>query len=98
MINPGQRLVGRVGTAVFMPQRPDVDSVIRADGKKENRIGDESSWIIDVLIPGDVLVVDLFGKIRYGTIVGDNLSTAIYAKSHNGLIVSGAVRDVTGIQ
>ncbi len=98
VINPGERLVGRVVTAVFMPRRPDVDSVIRANGKKENRIGDENSWIIDILNPGDVLVVDLFGKIRYGTIVGDNLSTAIYARSHNGLIVDGAVRDVTGIQ
>jgi 4-hydroxy-4-methyl-2-oxoglutarate aldolase len=98
VINPGQRLVGRVVTAAFMPRRPDVDSVIRANGKKENRIGDENSWIIDILRPGDVLVVDLFGKIRYGTIVGDNLSTAIYAKSHNGLIVNGAVRDVTGIR
>jgi 4-hydroxy-4-methyl-2-oxoglutarate aldolase len=98
VINPGQRLVGRVVTAVFMPRRPDVDSVIQANGKKENRIGDENSWIIDILKPGDVLVVDLFGKIRYGTIVGDNLSTAIYAKSHDGLIVNGAIRDVTGIQ
>ena len=98
VINPGQRLVGRVVTAVFMPQRPDVDSVIRANGKKENRIGDENSWIIDILQPGDVLVVDLFGKIRYGTIIGDNLATAIFAKSHNGLVVNGAVRDVTGIQ
>ncbi|MGA8270516.1 MAG: RraA family protein [Candidatus Sulfotelmatobacter sp.] len=98
VINPGTRLVGRVVTAVFMPRRPDVDSVIQANGKKENRIGDENSWIIDILKPGDVLVVDLFGQIRYGTIVGDNLSTAIYAKSHNGLIVNGAVRDVTGIQ
>jgi regulator of RNase E activity RraA len=98
VINPGRRLVGRVVTAVFMPQRPDVDSVIRKNGKKENRVGDENSWIIDILKPGDVLVVDLFGKIRYGTIVGDNLSTAIYAKSHNALIVNGAVRDVTGIQ
>ena len=98
VINPGPRLVGRVVTAVFMPQRPDVDSVIRANGKKENRIGDENSWIIDILKPGDVLVVDLFGKIRHGTIVGDNLATAIYAKSHNGLIVNGAIRDVTGIQ
>jgi regulator of RNase E activity RraA len=81
-----------------MPFRPDVDSVIRANGKKENRIGDENSWIIDILQPGDVLVVDLFGQIRYGTIIGDNLATAIYSKSHNGLIVNGAVRDVTGIQ
>ena len=98
VINPGQRLVGRVVTAVFMPLRPDVDSVIRANGRKENRIGDENSWIIDILRPGDVLVVDLFEKIRYGTIIGDNLATAIYSKSHNGLIVNGAIRDVTGIQ
>jgi 4-hydroxy-4-methyl-2-oxoglutarate aldolase len=98
VINPGERLVGRVVTAVFMPRRPDVDSIIQANGKKENRMGDENSWIIDILRPGDVLVVDLFGKIRYGTIIGDNLGTAIYAKSHNGLIVNGAIRDVTGIQ
>jgi len=98
VINPGQRLVGRVVTAVFLPRRPDVDSVIKANGRKENRIGDENSWIIDILRPGDVLVVDLFGKIRYGTIIGDNLGTAIYSKSHNGLIVNGAVRDVTGLQ
>jgi len=98
VINPGQRLVGRVVTAVFMPRRPDVDAVIQANGKKENRIGDENSWIIDILKPGDVLVVDLFGKIRYGTIIGDNLATAIFSKSHNGLIVNGAIRDVTGIQ
>jgi 4-hydroxy-4-methyl-2-oxoglutarate aldolase len=98
IINPGERLVGRVVTAVFMPARPDVDAVIRANGKREGRVGDENSWIIDILQPGDVLVVDLFGKIRYGTIVGDNLSTSIYTRSHNGLIVNGAVRDTTGIQ
>jgi len=98
IINPNERLVGRVVTAVFMPNRPDVDAIIRTNGKKEGRVGDENSWIIDILQPGDVLVVDLFGKIRYGTIVGDNLSTAIFTKSHNGLIVNGAVRDVTGIQ
>ena len=68
VLNPGERLVGRVVTAVFMPRRPDVDSVIRANGKKERRIGEENSWVIDILQPGDVLVVDLFGKIRYGTL------------------------------
>src|SRR3989454_12454483 len=98
VINPGQRLVGRVVTAVFLPHRPDVDSVIQTNGKKEARVGGENSWVIDILQPGDVLVVDLFGKIRYGTFAGDNLSTAIFAKSHNGLIVNGAVRDVTGIE
>lgn len=98
IINPGERLVGRVVTAVFMPRRPDFDSVVKANGKKENRIGDENSWIIDILQPGDVLVVDLFGKIRYGTIIGDNLATAIYSKSHNGLIVDGSIRDQSGIE
>ena len=98
IVNPGKRMVGRAVTAVFMPRRSDVDSVIQAHGKAEGRIGDENSWIIDILQPGDVLVVDLFGKIVDGTIIGDNLGTAIYAKSRNGLVVDGAVRDVSGIQ
>lgn len=98
IINPGERLVGRVVTAVFMPRRPDLDSLIRANGQKEGRIGAENSWIIDILQPGDVLVVDLFGKIRYGTIIGDNLGTSIFSKSHNGLIVNGAIRDQNGIE
>lgn len=98
IINPGERLIGRAVTAVFMPRRPDVNSVVQANGNKEGRIGDENSWIIDILQPGDVLVVDLFGKIRYGTIIGDNLATAIFAKSQNGLIVDGAIRDQSGIE
>jgi len=96
-INHGDRMVGRVFTAVFMPQRPDVDAVINAKGKEEGRIGGQNSWPIDMLSPGDVLVVDLFGKIQYGTYAGDNLGTAIFAHSHNGLVVDGSVRDVTGL-
>lgn len=96
-INPGGRMVGRVFTAVFMPLRPDVNAVINDRGKTEGRVGAQNSWPIDMLSPGDVLVVDLFGKIKDGTYAGDNLSTAIFAKSHNGLVVDGAVRDVTGI-
>ncbi len=97
VINPGERLVGRVVTAVFMPLRPDVNAAISAHGKDEGRLGAQNSWVIDILEPGDVLVVDLFGKIKDGTFAGDNLGTAIFAKSHTGLIVDGAVRDVTGM-
>ena len=96
-INHGDRMVGRVFTAVFMPQRPDVDAVINAKGKEEGRIGSQNSWPIDMLSPGDVLVVDLFGKIKDGTYAGDNLSTSIFTRSRNGLVVDGAVRDETGI-
>ena len=97
VINRGDRLVGRVFTAVFMPLRPDVNAAINDHGKTEGRVGAQNSWPIDMLAPGDVLVVDLFGKIKDGTYAGDNLSTAIFAKSHNGLIVDGSVRDETGI-
>ena len=100
VINPGsKRLAGRVVTAVFMPKRPDVNEVINDNGKKEKRVGrGQNSWVIDTLVPGDVLVVDMFGKVKDGTFAGDNLATAIYAKSGTGLIVDGGVRDVSGIQ
>ncbi len=97
VINPGPRVAGRVVTAVFVPSRPDLESYIRAQGKAEGRVGAENSWVIDTLVPGDVLVVDLFGKIKDGTFAGDNLGTAIYARSHNALVVDGSIRDVTGI-
>jgi regulator of RNase E activity RraA len=101
VINPGEkRLVGRVVTGVFMPTRPDVHAVISDNGKKEKRTasGGQNSWLIDTLVKDDVLVVDLFGKIKDGTFAGDNLATSIYAKSGTGLIVDGSVRDLTGIQ
>ena len=97
VINPGPRLAARVVTAVFMPVRPDVNAVISEHGKAEKRVGAQNSWIIDILQPGDILVADLFGKIKDGTLIGDNLGTSIYTKSHTGLIVDGAVRDETGI-
>lgn len=98
VINPGERLVGRVVTAVFMPLRPDVNAVISDYAKNERRVGSgQNSWVIDTLQRNDVLVVDLFGKIKDGTFAGDNLGTSIFAKSGTGLIVDGAVRDVSGI-
>ena len=97
VINPGERLVGRVVTAVFMPLRPDVNAVIEEHGQQEGRVGAQNSWVIDTLQLNDVLVVDLFGKIKDGTFAGDNLGTSIFTKSHSGLIVDGAVRDVTGL-
>ncbi len=97
VINPGERVVGRVVTVVFMPLRPDVNAVINERGQREHRIGPQNSWPIDILQTNDVLVVDLFGKIKDGTYAGDNLSTSIYTRSRTGLIVDGAVRDETGI-
>ena len=59
--------------AVHADARPDVGDAIAADGKAKGLNGGENQWVLDRLQPGDVLVVDLFGKIEGGTIVGDNL-------------------------
>jgi len=95
---PGRRLVGRVVTAVFMPARPDMNAMINKNAEAEGRVGrGQNSWVIDTLQPGDVLVVDMFGKIKDGTFAGDNLATSIYSKSGTGLVVDGSVRDLSGI-
>ena len=97
-LNAGPRLVGRVVTAVFMPFRPDVGAVVEEKGKAEGRIGAQNSWIIDILQPEDVLVVDVFGKVKDGPIIGDNLGVSIFTKTHTGIIVNGSVRDKTGLK
>jgi 4-hydroxy-4-methyl-2-oxoglutarate aldolase len=95
--NDDSAMTGRVVTAQYMPLRPDVDRVIKEIGKTEKRIGATNSWPIDVLKDGDVYVADSYGKIVDGTLIGDNLGNAIYAKSHRGVIFYGSVRDVEGL-
>ena len=97
ILHPERKLVGRAVTAQFMPYRPDVAGVVEARAKAMGLGENHNQRVIDSLQPGDVLVVDLFGKIEEGTIVGDNLATAIYAETKTGLVVDGAVRDLEGI-
>lgn len=97
IIHPEKALVGRVVTAQYMPSRPDVDSIIRAKGKAEGRIGASNSWPIDVLKTGDVYVADGFSKVINGTLIGDNLGNSIYAKTHTGVIFDAGVRDLQGL-
>ncbi|MES2648808.1 MAG: RraA family protein [Bacteroidota bacterium] len=98
VIHPDSVMVGRVVTAQYMPARPDVDKVIKEKGKSEGRIGGTNSWPIDVLKEGDIYVADSYGKVVDGTLIGDNLGNAIYAKSKNGVIFNGAVRDIEGLE
>lgn len=95
--HPDSVMTGRVVTAQYMPLRPDIDSIIKAKGKLEGRIGAPNSWPIDVLQNGDVYVADSYGKIIDGTLIGDNLGNAIYSKSNRGVIFYGSVRDIEGL-
>lgn len=96
--HPGQVLVGRALTAVYMPRRPDMRELMEQKGAELGCIGDQISWPIDALSQGDVYVADVFGKIEQGPVIGDNLATAIYAKSGNGVVHDAAVRDVDGLR
>ena len=97
VLNPDSAMTGRVVTAQYMPMRPDVDKIIKDIGKTEKRIGATNSWPIDVLKNGDIYVADSYGKIVDGTLIGDNLGNAIYAKSLRGVIFYGSVRDIEGL-
>jgi regulator of RNase E activity RraA len=98
VLKPGKTMVGRVFTMQFMPAREDVSSIAekKAQDRGIPRLVNQTA--IDMLQPGDVLVVDLFGKKVNGTIVGDNLFYYVMTATHKGgLVVDGSVRDLDGI-
>ncbi|MCE7053344.1 RraA family protein [Algoriphagus sp. AGSA1] len=97
---PDEAMTGRVVTAQYMPLRPDLEKQVKTQGvEKEGRApkGGTNSWPIDILTTGDVYVADGYGKIADGTLIGDNLGNAIYAKSQRGVIFNGSVRDQEGL-
>ncbi len=99
MTHAEKKIVGRVFTAQFMPVRSDVDKIAVEKAKERGLPDLRNQTVIDMLQPGDVLVVDLFGKKVNGTMVGDNLFYYIYKTTRAaGLIIDGAVRDLEGIE
>ncbi len=97
MIHEDVPVVGRALTAQYMPARPDMAKAIEDQGKADGRIGSSNSWPIDELQMGDVYVADGYGKIVDGTLIGDNLGNSIYAKSGNGVVFNGSLRDLGGL-
>jgi regulator of RNase E activity RraA len=98
ILHPGKTMVGRAFTVQFMPLRSDVDDVAQAKSKQQTGERLQNQTAIDMLQPGDVLVVDIFGKKVDGTIVGDNLFFYVNQATHGGgLVVDGSVRDLDGI-
>ena len=98
VLHPGKTMVGRVFTVQFMPLRGDVDDVAKTKAKQHGVESLTNQTAIDMLKPGDVLVVDLFGKKVNGTIVGDNLFYYVMKATHSGgLVVDGSIRDLDGL-
>jgi regulator of RNase E activity RraA len=98
VLQPGKTMVGRAFTVQFMPLRGDVDEVAKKKAREHGLAELSNQTAIDMLQPGDVLVVDLFGKKVDGTIVGDNLFYYVMkATNGGGLVVDGSIRDLDGI-
>ena len=98
-INPDSVLIGRAVTAVFVPGRPDIHKVIDKRGhEQDGRIKSQNAWTIDLLVQGDVYVVDQFGAHIDGPTIGDNLGNSIFAKTGNGIVYDGAIRDIKGLK
>lgn len=92
--NDGRKLIGRAVTCTFCPTRPDLHETMFEIGMKEGRKGNYNQWVIDSLVEGDVVVVDMYDKIYKGTFLGGNLTTAIKTKTKTGGgVVWGGIRD-----
>jgi 4-hydroxy-4-methyl-2-oxoglutarate aldolase len=98
MLHPDQPFAGRALTASYLPGRPDLVERVMEVGKAEGRIGPSNSWPIDMLQKGDVYIADGFGKVADGTLIGDNLGNAIYAKSGTGVVFDAGARDIDGLR
>jgi regulator of RNase E activity RraA len=64
----------------------------------DQRKGAMNAWPVDMLQKGDVYVSDHFGLKQDGPSIGDNVGNAIYAKTGNGIVYDGAVRDINGLK
>ncbi len=97
IINPDSVLVGRAVTTTFMPGRPDVWKAIDSLGKTQGKRA-QNVWAVEMLVKGDVYVADQFGAKRNGPTIGDNVGNAIYARTGNGIVYDGAIRDLEGLK
>lgn len=98
ILHPDKPMVGRAFTVQFMPQRPDLEHIANSKAKEHGLPHLTNQTAIDMLQPGDVLVVDIFGKKVGGTVVGDNLFYYVMTTTKGGgLVVDGSIRDLNGI-
>ncbi len=89
VLQPNQKMVGRVFTVQFMPLRGDIAEVDEADAKAKGTSPARNQTAIDMLQPGDVIVADVFGADW--NFVGNKLAHYIQTTTRNGMIVDGGI-------
>ena len=97
VLHPELKMAGRVVTAMYMPARADIDGIMMPKFRDKG-VTLNNQWPLDHLKPGDVMVIDMYGKVDGGGLIGDNLYYYIMtATKGGGLVVNGSVRDLEGI-
>jgi regulator of RNase E activity RraA len=98
VLHPEKKLIGRAVTLQLMPLRPDIADVDAAEWKAQgNQRPRDHQNAIDLLERGDVFVVDVFGSVAMGGVIGDNLAYYIMKTTGAGFVIDGAIRDLDGI-
>jgi regulator of RNase E activity RraA len=92
-------LVGRALTIQCLPTRPDLNKITKKESLTFGFEGDYNKSAVGRLVKNDVMVVDFFDKVTYGTYFGGNLSTAVANRTQGGgAVIWGGIRDIDQIQ
>jgi regulator of RNase E activity RraA len=94
-----KRLVGRALTCTCLPMRPDLHAVTKAESLAFGFKGSYNKAAVDRLVENDVMVVDFYNKVEYGTFFGGNLSTVVSEKTKGGgAVIWGGIRDLDQVK
>ena len=91
---PGKRLVGRAVTIRYLPRRPDLDKAMDALAEGGGWTSKYHSRAAEDSRPGDVLVVDLGGRVEGGVFFGDISALGAQMSGAKGAILYGSTRDL----
>ncbi|MBU9726009.1 RraA family protein [Diplocloster modestus] len=90
--------VGRAVTSTFVPIRLDLEIAMKRQAKVQGMQGNTNLYnifVVDSLVEDDVWIIDLFDKVKYGTIIGGNLGTVLQERTkRGGAVVWGSIRDL----
>ncbi len=91
---PGKRLIGRAVTIRYLPRRPDLVKAMEALAEEEGWSSKFHTRAAEESRPGDVLVVDMGGKVEGGVFFGDISALGAQMSGARGAILYGSTRDL----
>ena len=92
-------LIGRALTINCLPFRADLDAVTKPESEEFGFVGHYNKAAVDRLVKDDVMVVDFYGKVEYGTFFGGNLSTTVARRTQGGgAVIWGGIRDLDQVK